>query len=489
MPDTSLESSIQEKLLAWIETETGLCFPEAHYESIHRAAITHSNKLNINPSEYMKLLNADAAERVSFLNDIMIGETYFFRDERQFSILTNSVLPKLMKEKSTINMWSASCASGEEALSLMAVAEQTKTILNTKTEYTILATDINQDALDRLKTGRYYSSSFRNDGKRWHAFLKHLGYMNEDEWQANEQILNKINIKRLNLLSDELPAKESMDIVLFRNTLVYMKQSKKDAIIERIVASIRPGGYLFLSSTEIPSIRHPLLESMEYNGNYYFLRLNTVEPKAVNAVEQKKLSSKHDSTKKVKQVLKKINTNTNSDTNSHSMPRQASWAELEQTLDLSSARARGEITENSYSERVHSFAQALDYTLSAIQNNKFIEATELLAKFELMAHENYVSLHLRALVMKHSGKKDEAMELWEKARLFNSSFWPAIFHIGMSLASANPERSKKLLKECLTTMEDQSAGKRYFSLLEGFDSAYYQHMVHSMLSEISKRKS
>lgn len=480
-------------LVAWIEAETGLCFPEVHHDTIGRAASRRCAELSIGPEEYARLLAQDAGERSSFLSGVMIGETYFFRDERQFSILANTVLPKLMMERERVLMWSATCASGEEALSLAAVAEHVKATLGLACDYRVYASDINAEALSRLRTGRYSASSFRSDGKRWHGLLERLGSMDGDQWQANESAMARLEAKHLNLFTGELPAKESLDVVFFRNTLVYMKQDKKETIVDRIVATIRPGGCLFLASPEVPSVRHPLLESVEREGGFYFERLEKPR-KTIHAAAPTRalgfLGGGGGQKNAARAKTPSARPSWLDEGRRQSAQRQASGAELDQALELASAWARGEApAEDKHSERVRGFARALESVLKAIEANRFSAALELVDTFESSALENHVSLYLRALVLKHRGERAQALELWEKARLYCGSFWPALFQAGMAHGAGNPERSTALMSECLSAMDADASGGRFFALLEGFDSAYYRHMAHGVIAGHNRMKS
>ncbi|HOX91361.1 MAG TPA: CheR family methyltransferase [Spirochaetales bacterium] len=469
-------------LVAWIESETGLAFPDVHHDTIRRAASLRCSQLGVSAMEYQELLASDHSERTSFLNGILIGETYFFRDERQFSILANTVLPKLMMENEKVSLWSATCASGEEAISIIAVAEHVKTSLALSTEYKVLASDLNQDAIKTLVAGRYSQSSFRSDGKRWHGLLERLGAMEGDTWLANKISKRHLETRHLNLLTGELPPKESLDVVFFRNTLVYMKQDKKDAVIEKVVATIKPGGFLFLASPEIPSVRHPLLESVEREGGFFFLRLAEAKKKSVSVKGFSKtptlVNTIRSDTFKASAFVptpSPVPSKQSLDTG----PRQASRLELDAAIQLASTWSRGSDSEAYPSERVSGFARSITTIVQAIQENRFSAALEMNDVFEKAAGENYVSIYLRALVLKHRGQDKEAVELWEKARLYCERFWPALFQAGMAQKQSNPERCKKLMTDCLETMSMD--GGMYFILLEGFDSAYYRHMASSAL--------
>ena len=110
-------------------------------------------------------------EMRNLINSITIGETYFFREEKQFDFLDSQVFPKL-KPKSLI--WSAACATGEEAISLA--------VLNCKhgSNAKIIASDINTDSIARFERGVYRPHSFRHDGLKFKKELDNYSKANND---------------------------------------------------------------------------------------------------------------------------------------------------------------------------------------------------------------------------------------------------------------------------------------------------------------------
>lgn len=481
-----------ERLVAWIESETGLRFPDVHHDTIRKAAERRCDELGLDPEAFEKSLYRDPAEKCRFFNDIMIGETYFFRDEKHFQILVSCVLPELMLQGRELCFWSATCASGEEALSLVAAAEHVKESLGLDVPYRVLASDINMNALVRLEAGAYPSTSFRNDGKPWHGLLERCGAMDGQCWRASPESLKRIDSLHLNLMTGELPRAESLDLVFFRNTLVYMRQEQKARILERIVGTIRPGGYLFLASPEVPTVRHPLLEVMERHGGFFFRRRNAAdgaggipgaaarEPVRERAgiLPARAASSPASGTPSPSAARKPV-------------PRparaQASLAELDAAIRLASASAKDPgAADTVEAPRIRGLARDIQAISAAISANRFSAADELTARFERDSHESHVSMYLKALSLKHRGHLPEAIELWEKARLYANGFWPALFQAGLACLAANPARARLLLSECVAAMEADRDDGRFFVLLESFDAPYYRRMAGNMLARLDR---
>lgn len=107
------------------------------------------------------------AEMVGLLNEITIGETYFFRNRPQLDAIRKIVLPAIIEAKSKIGqtrlrIWSAGCSTGEEpfTLSMMLLEESLGQLKGWTAE--ILATDLNERSIAHAKAGCYGEYSTRN---------------------------------------------------------------------------------------------------------------------------------------------------------------------------------------------------------------------------------------------------------------------------------------------------------------------------------------
>jgi len=151
-----------------------------------------------------------------------IGETYFFRNAAQFQALRDQVLPELIARRRAngfkqIRVWSAGCATGEEPYSLAILLGELLPDL-ADWSITILATDINQEFLERARQGVYRASAFRNetpDDLR-DRYFKPV----EGGWQLDPAIRRMVTFGHLNLVSDDYPSFETnttgLDLIVCR---------------------------------------------------------------------------------------------------------------------------------------------------------------------------------------------------------------------------------------------------------------------------------
>ncbi len=69
------------------------------------------------------------------------------------------------------------------------------------------------------------------------------------QWQLDDRVRSMVTFQQLNL-AKPLPSMATMDIVFLRNVLIYFEPLTRANVLEQIISVLRPGGYLFLGSTE-----------------------------------------------------------------------------------------------------------------------------------------------------------------------------------------------------------------------------------------------
>src|SRR5262245_45732121 len=115
---------------------------------------------------YLERLAAEDALLDDLVGELTVGETYFFREPAQFQFLRREALPALKRRAEqghVVRVWSAGCASGEEAYSLAILLEEA----GLGEQVSLLATDISRAALARARQAVYGTWSLRGDGAVW----------------------------------------------------------------------------------------------------------------------------------------------------------------------------------------------------------------------------------------------------------------------------------------------------------------------------------
>jgi chemotaxis protein methyltransferase CheR len=255
--------------LQLIEQRTGLQIDpqrDAHRRQDLAALLTQLEIENAqgDPHELLRLLRVqrlDSALWQSVISLLAIGETYFFRDDAQFQLLENDILPALIAQRRQqkhlyLALWSAGCATGEEPYSLAIVLRRLLPDID-QWNITLLATDLNQRALEVARRGVYRPWSFRLS----HLDLSSAFQTVRDGLQVRPEIRRMVRFECGHLLDGSVALSSignqlqpCFDIVFCRNVLLYFSRDQMRIAEEVLTRAVNPGGWLFLGHSETLSV-------------------------------------------------------------------------------------------------------------------------------------------------------------------------------------------------------------------------------------------
>lgn len=187
-----------------------------------------------------------------------IGETYFFRDQPQFQVLRDQLLPALMAERRAsgslyLNIWSVGCATGEEPYSLAILIHELLRDAPDGDAWTIrlIGTDLNAEALEAARRGVYRPWSFRNEARPEHergaSYDRYFDVV-DGGLQLKSFIREKVTFRQMNLLKGApLP---QFDIILCRHVLLYFSDERAAQVEAMLYSALKPGGWLFMGRAE-----------------------------------------------------------------------------------------------------------------------------------------------------------------------------------------------------------------------------------------------
>jgi chemotaxis protein methyltransferase CheR len=238
------------------------------------------------PFVYLASLSTEELDReAEFLTaQLTPGETYFFRDQGQFALLRSRILPQLIerrREQRRLRLWSAGCASGEEAYSIAMLIDMVLPEWPTW-RITIVGSDINSEALARAQRGHYGDWSFRMVPESLKArYFRCDG----DEWILDDRIRVMVDFRAGNLVTDPLPdwMFSEMDLILCRNVLIYFHPEAVRIVAEKLAASLAEGGCLVTGHTELHGALLPGLQSRLFPEGVVYERTTDALPAALPA--------------------------------------------------------------------------------------------------------------------------------------------------------------------------------------------------------------
>jgi len=198
----------------------------------------YADYLEVHPEEFALLFDA-----------MLINVTRFFRDPGTWDYLRDSVIPALLDgldPDATIRVWSAGCASGEEAYSLAMLFAEAMGIDACRRQVKIYATDLDDDALDQARQAMYSASALASVPDEYRA-----RYFTERG--ANvvfRQDLRRTVIFGRHDLSRDAPISR-VSLLLCRNTLMYFNTERQSRILGRVHFALLEEGFLVLGRAEM----------------------------------------------------------------------------------------------------------------------------------------------------------------------------------------------------------------------------------------------
>lgn len=183
-----------------------------------------------------------------FLQDMSVTVTSMFRDPELFRLLKELVIPKL-STYSSINIWHAGCATGEEVYSLAILLDEAGLLERCR----IYATDYNNDSLKLARSAIYSLSHF--DEYQRNYILSGGERRLADYYRTNNKsaifspaLRDKIIFAHHNFMKDGAFAQ--MHLVLCRNVLIYFDSYLKERALKVLQESIIPRGFFMLGDRE-----------------------------------------------------------------------------------------------------------------------------------------------------------------------------------------------------------------------------------------------
>ena len=239
-----------ENLLQYLRNNRGFDFTGYKRSTLMRRVTKQMQYLNIETfANYQDYLEVHPDEFKALFNTILINVTAFFRDPLAWEYLAKEIIPNIIKNKQKneqIRIWSAGCASGEEAYTLAIILAEILGIDDFRHRVKIYATDIDEEALNQARQASY---SARNI----HAVPlelrdKYFDLSNE-KYIFQQDLRRAVIFGRHDLLQDAPISR--LDLLVCRNTLMYFNSETQGRIINRFHFALNDHGYLFLGKAEM----------------------------------------------------------------------------------------------------------------------------------------------------------------------------------------------------------------------------------------------
>ena len=191
------------------------------------------------------------AELVHLINVATTNKTDFFREPVHFQFMTDTALPALAQAgRRQINVWSAAASIGAEAYTLAMVLEEFRRT-DRSVDYSILATDVCTDVLDKAVAGRFPVAMIEPVPMELRRrYILQARDPAAGDVRMTPALRAKAAFARLNLMDERYPVALDFDFIFCRNILIYFDKKTQERVLNRLCGHLRPGGYLVLGHSE-----------------------------------------------------------------------------------------------------------------------------------------------------------------------------------------------------------------------------------------------
>jgi two-component system CheB/CheR fusion protein len=238
-----------EALLLYLKQSRGFDFTAYKRSSLMRRVLVRMQAAGV-PTfpEYHDYLQVDPDEFTRLFNTILINVTSFFRDAPTWAAVSETVIPGLLAQLGPgdpIRVWSAGCASGEEAYTLAILLAEAVGPEQFRERVKIYGTDVDEEALNQARLASYDSRAVEEVPPE--LLQKYFDRVN-DRFVFSKELRRRVIFGRHDLLQDAPISRVSL--LTCRNCLMYFNAEAQARILSRFHFGLREHGVLVLGKAE-----------------------------------------------------------------------------------------------------------------------------------------------------------------------------------------------------------------------------------------------
>jgi chemotaxis protein methyltransferase CheR len=211
------------------------------------------------------------------IDALSVQETYFWREYDQVRTLVEVLVPDWVEQfpGQTVRIWSAACASGEEALSIAMALNEAGWFDRASIE--IVASDASSLALEKAMKGVYRPRAFRAlpPALKQKYFLPYRPSENHSEplWQVSPELHGRIQWRLANLADErETAVLAAAPFIFCRNVFIYFSPEAIQKTVETFFNAMPVPGYLFIGASESLFRITTQFALREINGAFVYIK-------------------------------------------------------------------------------------------------------------------------------------------------------------------------------------------------------------------------
>jgi chemotaxis protein methyltransferase CheR len=233
-----------------VQRESGIRLTRTQHPTL-QAALTRALP-RLDPAGFLRRAADPATGHIAIaqlLDELTVKETYFLRDQRQLALIDWHLLLQRAQAAGSdrIRVWSAPCATGEEAYTLALLA--CEAFARPDPPVSILATDISGAALACARAGSYRSRAVRDL-----TLQQRVRHFREEDgtFVVGDGLRALVRFAQHNLVTDSAPppGEEPFQLILCRNILIYFDGETVERVLASLEQSLARSGALVLGAAD-----------------------------------------------------------------------------------------------------------------------------------------------------------------------------------------------------------------------------------------------
>lgn len=239
-----------EALLRYLRDSRGFDFTGYKRTSLMRRVRHRMDQAGYTTfDEYLDVLQASSDEFAALFNTILINVTAFFRDREAWQSIRDEVIPSILAERGPedpIRVWSAGCASGQEAYTLAILLAEALGFDAFRQRVKIYATDVDDLALNEARAASYDARAVESvPPDLLPVYFEQIN----GRYVFNKDLRRGVIFGRNDLVRDAPISR--VDLLVCRNTLMYLNAETQRGVLSRLHFALAPKGALFLGHAEM----------------------------------------------------------------------------------------------------------------------------------------------------------------------------------------------------------------------------------------------
>lgn len=448
MVNNEWDSQVINSYIHFLNTRFGIKIHIHQIDLLKQSVISCCKKFSYSsPAKFLAKIKTgtDSNELVCFIKDIVIDESYFFRDEKQIEFLRDIFLPDLIENKRqlgdmSIRIWSAGCSRGQEIYSVCILLHQ---LLDDFSSWNLqlVGTDVSRSALACALEAKYNKWAIRTE----EAFIENSGYFERVDnncFQVTPEIRKKVQFYYLNLMDDSYPSimngTYNVDLILCRNVFIYFNQGVIEHACGKFSQALARDGILMLSATDPVNFQNAPLKLETYGDVCFFKARSLLSDSAPATKQQRYLTPEI-----IKQAGNSPGPGEINDLNQYKQNiilalKTGDWEQVLVTCEHAQAKSSDD------SEVFQFQAKAL-LNLSRLQEAKL--ACEKSIQLDPLEPHSYLLLGIIEL---QQGGHNEAEVAFKKTIFLNADFMEAHYQLGqIMLYKGDSRQAMKYIKNAL----------------------------------------